>query len=498
MEKINEQKLGHKNNNQGMKIRSDSLGQILKGLSLSEKRMLSKRLQLVKSDEGDDPIFIKLFLALLKGQGAEQISELKNNPARLKHTKKYLIEKVLEILGQNSELSPRVAIYQWLSQAEVLYLKGFHHEALARLLLGLELAQTYEFWEESITLLEWLHKVKLHLGVLEEVLLIEKQVSEVSSKISELNRYRELHLRVRKLSMEEGLPRDLQTLENWKTLLTNPLLEKELEPLRTEMERRLIRSQCLLQLEDLSEAANELKQLLFLLKKKQQVLLSNPNTVIECWYLYLGICIELAEPMLIDRGFKTLEDIKFLSTTQNDRKNQLEVLLKARMNIKRGEYVQAIERLENLDFVPIQNADHTEWMFFLSVAQVFSKRYSQALKSLNEISFNPQLFGVHPALQNYLRILEIIVHWGLGNHEFIAHRAKALRYHLKKPGGSRKMEFLLVETLKKMGKLNKEQERREALLQLKKEAEKLSQESQAERNFMFYFNLPKWIDEEIR
>ena len=153
--------------------------------------------------------------------------------------------------------------------------------------------------------------------------------------------------------------------------------------------------------------------------------------------------------------------------------------------------------LEGITEPPIQEADHTEWMFFLAVAQVYSKKYSQALKSLNAISFDAGLFGVHPALQNYLRIIELIVHWGLGNYEFINHRAKALKYHLKKPGGQRRMEYLLVETLKKMAKLNKETERKSALLELKAGAERLSEEHFSERNFMYYFNLIRWIEVEI-
>ncbi len=496
MSKINSNKSGVKQSPIGFKIRAESLGLILKGLSLSEKRILTSRLSVGKVQD-EEPIYLKLFNSLSKGRSIDEIPELRNNPARLKHTKKYLAEKVLEVMGQNAELSPRVAIYQWQSQAEFLYLKGFHHEAIARLYLALELADEYEFWEERVSILEWINKVKLHLGELDEALTIQNKLQETVELLGLLSKLRQLHLQVKVLSMKEGLPRNDDSRKNWEIILNNPVLIYRPLPLRLDMERHIIKAQCLLNLDGPLPASMELKELLLKLEKNEAVLISNPNTVIETWYLNLGLCIELGQEKEIKEGFNFLKSSPFLSKTQNDRKQLLSRLLEGRILIKEGRLIESIELLESITVPPIQDADYTEWMFFLAVAQVYSKKYSQALKSLNAISFDASLFGVHPALQNYLRIIELLVHWGLGNYEFINHRAKALKYHLRKPGGQRRMEYLLVESLKKMSKLNKEIDRRNALIQLKKEAESLAEKHFSERNFMYYFNLIRWIEVEL-
>lgn len=350
-----------------------------------------------------------------------------------RQVKKYLNDRLVDLLVEQQEISPRVNIGRLITQAEVFYLRGLLNQALVVLHQAKLIAREYEFLEEELTILEWLNKVYLHEGSLAEAnsTLVEMQQLLVDSQ--QLKTFQALYTRLlaherRNESGEHPLSVDSIEVSALTAITSvNSIRARLLGLAAAGLHAR--------QTGKYEAAQTLLQQCIALLQQHPNIRLSNPNLVIDS-YRNLGLVyLALGQHQQLFTFLQQLEQVRFLSSSQNQK---LELLI-ARLGIlahihvgdvlKAGDIAQA--RLSTLTAYQHDTVFRTEVAYAITVGLVLAGHHSVAIKELAKLVNSAYIYGKHSGYEGALRLMELCIHTDLGDGLFVKNRIRSYQHFLK-------------------------------------------------------------------
>jgi hypothetical protein len=121
--------------------------------------------------------------------------------------------------------------------------------------------------------------------------------------------------------------------------------------------------------------------------------------------------------------------------------------------------------------------------------------YKEANLYLNILLNLPQL-SVRKDIELYARMLNLLVHYELGNYDLLEYLIKSTYRFLINMKNVFGFEKAVINFLRKLSSVNTDKQLLENLELLKSEMQML-QNNPLEKNAMLYFDFPSWIDKKI-
>lgn len=121
--------------------------------------------------------------------------------------------------------------------------------------------------------------------------------------------------------------------------------------------------------------------------------------------------------------------------------------------------------------------------------------YKQALKSLNEV-LNDNEQKLRQDIYRFSRLFNLIIHYELGNYEFMEYIVKSTNRYLSKQNTDFNIKGACIKYIQKLAKANNEINRIELFEKMKEEVDVML-EDYNERVILEYFNISAWVNSKI-
>jgi hypothetical protein len=488
----------------------DELAKLISSLSKSEKRYF----KLFSSLQSGEKSYLKLFDAVEKLGGTEEeklkkMFEGEDFIKRLPAVKSYLYSLILKSLRiQNAGATAESQIRELLDEATILLEKRLYKQCQKTLEKARDFARQNELYPQLMEINQWLEKLYMEtLGPDKFEAIIDPTLYE-ELKVIELQRnlvqYRNLYNRVVLLNRRIKEARTEEELAEFHKISSHLLLSN-IESAAT-FDARIYFYQCHL-IVNHAKGDNEAcmsitKDMLAFIessgdkvKEKSKLYLSALNNLLLC-HIHLHRYDEFDETLqkLKNLQLKSLslevnrfvnacvfEMVKHLDTGDFDKSIEL------RSDIKTGleKFKQKLNPLEEVTL-----------LYNLFYSYFGTQEYHSALIVVNRL-LNDYQKDLRYDIQSAVRIINLILHYELGNDSLVQHSALSTYRFLSKSKRLYKLENILLDYIRK--KMPGARTRREQIESFKELREKLSELAAHpfEKKAFEYFDYVSWLDSKI-
>lgn len=173
--------------------------------------------------------------------------------------------------------------------------------------------------------------------------------------------------------------------------------------------------------------------------------------------------------------------------------------------IQTAQYERADKLVENIasqldDFKgKLGESDEVIYLYNFTNLYIYSEKYNKALRWLSKL-LNHKYVGYREDVYSFARILNLLVHYELGNFDVLPYYVRSTYRYLKKEDRTTKIEYLLVDFIKKkVPKFERgaNQAVIEAFKELKKEIDEILDSNEYESTLMEYFDLSTYLSSKI-
>ena len=173
--------------------------------------------------------------------------------------------------------------------------------------------------------------------------------------------------------------------------------------------------------------------------------------------------------------------------------------------IQTAQYEKADVLVENIasqldDFKgKLGESDEVIYLYNFTNLYIYSEKYNKALKWLSRL-LNHKYVGYREDVYSFARILNLLVHYELGNFDVLPYYVRSTYRYLKKEDRTTKIEYLLVDFIKKkVPKFERgaNQSVMDAFKDLKHEIDEVLASNEYEATLMEYFDLSTYLSSKI-
>lgn len=133
--------------------------------------------------------------------------------------------------------------------------------------------------------------------------------------------------------------------------------------------------------------------------------------------------------------------------------------------------------------------------YYIIVYHILAGDYNNALKSSNSLLSHP-LIEKREDYFSYLKILNLIIHFEFGNFKLLGYLVKSTYRFLYKRSKLYRLEYLIMDFLRKLTEIRNEDDLRFSLISLKKKMDVLKNDPY-EKNAFVYFDFLRWLEPKI-
>ena len=164
--------------------------------------------------------------------------------------------------------------------------------------------------------------------------------------------------------------------------------------------------------------------------------------------------------------------------------------------------------IESVELIPEVESQHKSLLGKVSKEMetllTYSKSYSyfgigdfkKALHYLNDV-LNDNVQNLRQDIFSFSKLLNLIIHYELGNYDFIEYEVRSTNRYLVKHERDFKIEIVCVQYIRKLAKMHIEKNRVELLQKMKIEIDKLLKDHN-ESVILEYFNISAWIQSKLK
>jgi hypothetical protein len=495
---------------------TDELFLLIKSLKQTEKRYF--KIYASKHVIGEKNNYVRLFEAIDKQKEYDEETIRKKFPnsnflKQLHVAKNYLYKLILKSLrNYHSELSSVSEIKNVLRDVEILYEKALYKQCRKLLLKIKKAAYVHEDHLQILEIIKWDKKIinaEFHIGKHDKIL--EKVIEEeqvVLEKLGNTIDYWKLQSTMSKLIQKEGLPRNQDELEKFNKINDSPLLHNDAFALSFQSKLYFYNISA-----DYSYVKGDLENDYKFSEKVLGLIESNFEKISGETHIYIEA---LHNYLIASNRIKKYDDFKeALKKLRNIPKNEFfgesedalvrifvfSYSMELKMYLNTGEFVKGVMLIPEIEsgldrFKGKINRVH-EIVFYYNIAYMYmgAGEYNKSLSWLNKI-LNSTDIDVRQDILSFARILNLVIHYELGNDDVLEYTVKSTYRYLYARKRLYKFETILLNFIRKLPKnsspvklLNSFSDLREALLNIS--------ENTFEKKALEYFDLISWLESKI-
>lgn len=492
---------------------STELFDLIKSLSKSEKRFF----KLSSSLQTGDKNYLKIFDAIDKQKtyDEEALKDQFRDETFVKHfpsEKNHLYKLILKSLrSYHSDSSISSILKQELKNVEILYKKALYKECNKFLARAKKLARDHEkfyFLYECITWEKQLLEQAYESGKFDKDLdALVHEEEHVIAQLRNLAEYHVLYSKINYVFRRNGFARNERQKATVTEVADHPLIKGK----NTALSSRA--ATICYYVQGLCHVTNREHDLAFKkFQRVQEIMDDNPKikadianryvrTLSHLLFSYLDNndfdrCLEMIDEMRAlpkQNGFDS-EDVKVQIFTST---YTAELVVRDRL----GDYENAIALADdiekNLEAFGQKVNKEQEIVFYYNIANVYfgAGNYRNSLKWIN-LLLNDNEQQLRQDIYIFARIMNLIIHFELGNTDLLEYLLKSTTRYLNKRKKDYEAESVILKYLKKLPKLVYEDDLVGHFESMRTDLNKLFKEHR-ERVVLDYFDFNAWLDSKI-
>lgn len=495
------------------KVRSDSLFQLIRAMSKSEKRFF--KLYASRLDSREEKKFILLFDAIdkQKKHDDDRILSLEESlsPHQLSNLKAHLYTQLMKSLrmcntGQQRDLQ----LNELLDHSRILYNKCLYKDC-GRVLEKLKQMALKD--DRSLVLMEILELEKLLIaktlasGNESRVSTIILEVENTSEKLKNINIFSNLSLKLNSYYVRSGFIRSKKDLENVSAFFEKSLPHYKEEDLSFHEKMHLYSSFVgyYFYIQDFRKGYSYAKKWVDLFRAEQWQIRNETEMYIKALNSLLVVLNKLYRYQEFSETQKELIALKRdkeLVLTENLNLSLFKAIYVHEINrhFMLGEFRSGTRIVNKLEpelnkLLPLLDKNSV-LLFYYKIACLYvgSGNYRTALKWLHRI-YNERE-GLREDIFGFTRILILVCHFELGNDDLVESNIRSTYRYFLKRGDLSKYMFYILEFLKRLLEEPSEQKLKERFKLLKDRMISLENNRFEKRAFL-YFDIISWLESKI-
>lgn len=486
-------------------------------MSKSEKRHF--KLDVSKDLAGKESIYLELFDLLDKQQTHDEVKLLKKaphiKPSRLPNLKSYLKGLIMKSLrSYHSDTYHEVKMNQLLHNIHILNSKAHYKECAKEVARLRNMAEKYEALPILLEVMTWERRLTYHFTKakkvsekLEASMFEQEQVLEAMQLAHDVNT---CFYEIYQLYLSHGTVRNAEQRQRLKNILNHPVYKEpfELFPFKAQLAYVNSFVICFEALNEPENAYPYREQLVRLFEDRPEKILQDPQNYVTAMN---NLMIGQKALFKYDVFFDTVQRMRQVpDMLKADQSANVEVLIFSRTylaelgvhnttgDFNRGlQLVQEIRtglnrfegKISTLHMLALHNQ--------LAYVHFGAGKYREALRWINE-SLNTPEFDMRIDMQSFMRMLNLLIHFELGNYnylEYVTQSSASFLYKLEAMGEIEKEIIQFIE--KTWPKLSSKTEQRTAFRTLSDRIVALS-EDEFEKQALYFLDLISWTESKAR
>lgn len=495
------------------KPHSDSLFQLIKSLSKSEKRSFKLFAGRISSEE--EKKILKIFNRIDRQKVFNEkkilAKEKTLNKVQMPNLKAHLYSQIMKCLATSSSRDAELKVTSLLDYARILYNKCLYDECLKMLEKAKRSAQQNDTMVLLLEILE-LEKLALrqtvHEGNETRVRSIISETEKTAESIQNINTFSNLSLKLNSLYQRTGFIRNNTDFEKVKHFFESSLPRYDEKKLSFHEKLYLYYSFTgyFYFIQDFRNGYHYAKKWVNLFDSQPGMIYRKPELYIRALNNLLASQNKLN---LYDEFYETHKklislkrDPKF-SHTENINLNLFKTIYIHEINrhFMMGEFTSGTRIVRGLEhelnnFIPKLDR-HTVLIFYYKIACLYfgAGNFRMAVKWLNRI-INEKEIALREDIHSFARILRLISYFELGDEELVEYSIKSTYRFLLKKGTMQRYQKLILNFLRNSKHYSSQKKILSAFTELKQEMEKL-QHARYEKRAFLYFDIISWLESRI-
>lgn len=494
------------------KTPSHKLFRLIKSLSGPEKRYFKV---FVNDDGKRDSKYIRLFDAIdaqeVFDEEALKRTVYPDKPIesrKYSELKAYLYDTILKSLQAYDEKSAVDFRLKGLLQSiRVLYRRGLFEDARGLLAKAKKQAARHEHFNTLLELLDWEKQIayaRTDIAFLDrELERIDREEKQVLEQLGNLSDYRNIFLRLLVNLRKDNTLRQRSERVRLDAFVDTPLLRsfEQAQSYHARVLYHRIYSLYHYATGDLRQFYETGRRLIALMESEPHFLREDVSEYISALSNFIRSCGELRRFGEVERYLEKLRRVKPLTRDDELKIHRQYYQLKFSLCIEKGDFVEGMEALgrhlrerDRFDPVFFENYSFYIAYFYLAFG---AERYEDALTYLNKaLSFSRSI--ERQDLQTIARILNLIVHYELGNTVLLESLLRSTYRFLKKRDALHEVERKILNFVREAIEAPSAQARRQVFRSHRAVIAELREDPFARGLLLRQFDVLAWLESKIQ
>lgn len=492
-----------------MKV-TDDLFQLIKSLDQSEKRYFKIFATMhIKGQEENK--YIQLFDAIEKQSEydeAEIRKKFKNEKFlnQLHVAKNYLYNNILKSLRLfHSERSKLNELMDILRDVQILFDKSLYKQCRKLLDKAKKIAYTYEKHSHILAVLDWektLARTSAYANTEEKDLMgYYDEINYTMDKLTNINEYWKLTMKSFLLRKKQGEIRDKTELKKFNEIIKHPLLQSENKASSFQSKTFYFNIKGLYYFtnKDYKNLLHHCLKLVELLEAYP--LLRKEDNYIASLYNLLLVQIELKK---YDDALGTIKKLRAIESHSPALQTRIFVTsydTELNLYLRTGEFEKGKPLVSEIEqgvknFGEKINKE-SEVLFSFNIAYLYFGlgEFNESLKWINKI-INDKDLNIREDIQCFARILNLLIHYELGNYDLIEYIMKSTRRYLSNKNKLNKFELITLNYIRKLINADIDDDKMFIYNEWKKELNAISDDILEIKAFE-YFDFVSWLESKL-
>lgn len=490
------------------KTPSSKLFDLIKSLSGAEKRYFKL---FINSKDARSNKYVRLFDAIDAQTAFDEEALMKTvysdetlETRKYSELKAYLYDLIIKCLQSYDEKSSvDYRLKNTLLGVRTLF-KRSHFEDCADLLKkAKKTALDYEDFNTLVEILEWEKRIaytRTDIAFLDrELERIKMEEYSYLEQLTNISAYRNIFFNIL-VSIRKDVSRNARQREELTALMHDPLMESETQA-RSWMARVLfyrIQSIYHFSMSDFGAFYRSSKQLIKLLEHNKLRLAEDVSEYISALNNHIISCGRLGKIDEVRQTLNKLSKVKPITSDDAVKIHRQYYMNKFRLCISTGEFEEGMKELQR-HLKEVEKFDKQQFIksnFYFQYFCIYfgAGNFEQALNSLNDWMALSESVE-RKDLQSLARILNLMIHYELGNTMLLDSLLRSTYRYLKKANRFSEFEQKMMNFIREAGKPHSKKEMRQILENLKQDFENLSR--QPSYGVFDLFDIIAWLESKI-
>lgn len=490
------------------KTPSDKLYNLIKTLSSAEKRYFKL---FINSKDASNNKYLQLFDAIYAQQefddealrleiyGDELIESRK-----FSELKAYLYQLVLKSLESYDEKSSNdYRLKGYLLGVRTLFRRSFFEDCKDLLSKAKKLASEFEHFTTLIEILEWEKRIAYAQT---DIAYLDRELNRIAEEeqhwadcLSNFVAYRNLFFQML-LNVRKEVSRSPEQIAEMSSLMKHPLMQDENQALSFSASVMHLRIQSIyyFTVSDFESFYKSSKKLVALMEKHPKLLKEDVSEYISALNNHIISCGRMRRYKEVEQTLQKLKKVKPLTKDDEAKIHRQYYQNKFRLCISSGEFEEGKKALEDhlREVEKFEQAQFSKSNFYLQYFCIYfgCGEYENALDALNDW-LNLSGSVERKDLQSLARILNLIIHYELGNSLLLDSLLRSTYRYLSRENRLSEFERMMMAFIRDMNKPLSKKERIDSFQAVKNEFEQL--QSHPAHSVFELFDIMAWIESKV-